>query len=73
MIKEEFRQKFISHRKQPSATCRDFTFDFGNYFKDWIKGFKISDFFKLKELTQTHQMKRKLLIEIQQHFMDNLL
>lgn len=43
-----------------------------NYLEKWIKGLQIFDFQGLKELIVTDQIKRKLPIEIQEHFIDDL-
>ncbi|XP_035206330.1 uncharacterized protein LOC118181324 [Stegodyphus dumicola] len=67
---EKFRIKFVQSQKHPQTTWRDFAFALRNYFEEWIAGLVITDFELLKELMITDQMKRRVNVEVRQHFID---
>ncbi|XP_042896569.2 uncharacterized protein, partial [Parasteatoda tepidariorum] len=69
---EQFRQKFIYHKKEQNVSWRDFAYELQHYFEEWITGIKIADFKSLKELMIVDQLKRKLPSEIRDHFIDDL-
>ena len=69
---EEFRQKFLSHKKQQSANWRDFAFELRSYFDEWIQGMNVDNFENLKELIITDRIKQTLPYEMQEHFIDEL-
>lgn len=48
MYPVEFRQTFVSHKKESSASWRDFASKLRKLFEECIKGLEISNFDELK-------------------------
>lgn len=69
---EQFRQKFFAHRKENSASWRDYAFELNNFLEEWVTGLEISTFDSLKELIVIDQIRRKLPNDIREHFLDDL-
>lgn len=67
---ETFRMKFFQHRRTEERTWKDFTFELTNYFEEWIGGLKVSTMEGLKDLIIVDQLKRKVPLEVKEHFVD---
>ncbi|KFM63707.1 hypothetical protein X975_04691, partial [Stegodyphus mimosarum] len=70
MNAEGFRQKFVQHQRSPDKTWRDFVYEVTNYFQGWIDGLEITDFGGLKDLIITDQVKKRVPMEVRDHFVD---
>ncbi|GBM97951.1 hypothetical protein AVEN_42498-1 [Araneus ventricosus] len=67
---ERFRQMFTKHTKHVDGTWKDFLYELKTYFHEWIKGLEITTFEQLCDLMLTDQMKRRVPMEIKDHFID---
>lgn len=62
----------MDHQRNSERTLREFVFELNGYFQKWIDGLEIVDFNFLKDLMVTDQLKRRVLCEIRDHFVDEL-
>ncbi|GBM60888.1 hypothetical protein AVEN_49648-1 [Araneus ventricosus] len=68
---EKFRQKFFMHNKNLGSTWKNFGYELRSFFNEWVNGVKADSFEKLSDLIITDQIKRKVTLEINDHFIDD--
>ncbi|GFU22781.1 CCHC-type domain-containing protein [Trichonephila clavipes] len=66
-----FRQKFVKHQRNPAQSCRDFVFEITSYYEEWLGGLGVDDFEGLKNLMITDQLKRRVLGDVREQFVDD--
>ncbi|GBM87939.1 hypothetical protein AVEN_81781-1 [Araneus ventricosus] len=67
---EKFRQKFFMHNKNLGSTWKNFAYELGSLFNEWVNAVKADSFEKLSNLIITDQIKRKVCQELKDHFID---
>ncbi|GFW43451.1 retrovirus-related Pol polyprotein from transposon 297 [Trichonephila clavipes] len=67
---ESFRMKFSTHQKQPKAFWKDFAYELNNYLEGWLHSLEVKDFNSLKDLVHTDQLKKTVVKEVKEHFVD---
>ncbi|GBM91136.1 hypothetical protein AVEN_168971-1 [Araneus ventricosus] len=67
---EKFRQKFFMHNKNLGSTWKNFAYELRSFFNEWVNGVEADSFEKLSDLIITDQIKRKVIQEVKDHFID---
>ncbi|GBM48192.1 hypothetical protein AVEN_72471-1 [Araneus ventricosus] len=67
---DTFRVKFTQHQRRPGALWKKLVFELRNYFDGWVEGLNIKDFRSLKDLMIAYQLKRRVLSDVKDHFLD---
>lgn len=67
---DKFRHLFATQRKSPDKTWKDYHFELRSYFEGWLAELKIQDFEELKDLLILDQMRKRVLPEVKEHFLD---
>ncbi|GBL95801.1 hypothetical protein AVEN_723-1 [Araneus ventricosus] len=70
MKPETFRLKFTQHQRKTGALWREFVFELRNYLDGWLDGLDVRDFENLKNLMISDQIKRRVAVEVKEHFLD---
>ncbi|GBN33605.1 hypothetical protein AVEN_208384-1 [Araneus ventricosus] len=70
MKPETFRVKFTQHQRRPGALWKELVFELRNYFEGWAEGLNIKDFKGLKDLMIADQLKRRILSDVKDNFLD---
>ncbi|KAF8795000.1 hypothetical protein HNY73_002902 [Argiope bruennichi] len=67
---ERMRQLFVTHKKKPESTWKDFHFKLRSYFEAWLTELNITKIEELKDLMILDQMKKRVLPKVKNHFID---
>ncbi|XP_055944604.1 uncharacterized protein LOC129975566 [Argiope bruennichi] len=67
---ERMRQLFVTHKKKSESTWKDFHFELRSYFEAWLVDLSITKIEELKDLMILDQMKKRVLPEVKNHFID---
>lgn len=67
---EAFRIKLTTHQRQPGTLWKDFAYDLSNYLEEWLHSLDVTDFESLKDLVLTDHLKRRVSIDVKEHFID---
>ncbi|GBL82442.1 hypothetical protein AVEN_252578-1 [Araneus ventricosus] len=70
MKPETFRLKFTQHKRKPGALWKELVFELRHYLGGWLDGSEVRDFESLKNLMISDQIKRRVLGDVKEHFLD---
>lgn len=64
------KEKFENHVRKPGSSWSEFLFELRSYFEHWLEGVKVSDFEGLKELMIIEQVKKRVPMDVVEHYVD---
>ena len=65
------RNKFETHNRKPDALWSDLVYELRGYLNNWLESVGVEDFESLKELMLTEQLKKRVPLDIREHYVDS--
>ena len=65
------RNKFETHNRKPDVLWSDLVYELRVYLNNWLESVRVENFESLKELMLTEQLKKRVPLDIREHYLDS--